>query len=216
LTAKLKYRSILFDFDGTLADTNELIIHSFLHTLEQFFPHKYQREDIIRHMGKTLWEMMEIYGPEHVDELVKFYREYNVKVHDHYIREFPEVNEVIKELATLGVKMGIVSTKQRKTIEMGLNKLDLTPYFSTVVTYHDTEKHKPDPEPIFLAMKSLNAIQEETIYVGDSTVDILAAKNAGIKSVGVSWSLRFEELKNLNPDYILNSMRDLLKIVKEV
>lgn len=212
----LRYDTVLFDLDGTLIDSNELIIVSFLHVLEKHFPGKYTREHLIPHMGKTLHEQMELFGgTEKQGELVQAYREYNELVHDEWIREFPRVRETLAGLKELGVTMGVVTTKQRVTAEMGANVCGVTPFMSTFITFQDTEKHKPSPEPVLKAMENLGADPAKTLMVGDTQFDIQAGHNAGAHSAGVAWSLKGSEfLKQFQPEYILEDMTDLIAIVK--
>lgn len=212
----LRYDTVLFDLDGTLIDSNELIIVSFLHVLEKYFPGKYTREDLVPHMGKTLFEQMELFGgTEMRDELAQAYREYNELVHDEWIREFPHVRETLAALKELGVTMGVVTTKQRKTAVMGSDVCGVSPYMSTFITFQDTEKHKPSPDPVLKAMENLGADPAKTLMVGDTQFDIQAGHNAGTHSAAVAWSLKGSEfLQQFQPEYILQDMTDLIAIVK--
>jgi pyrophosphatase PpaX len=212
----MRYPTVLFDLDGTLVDTNNLILQSFLHTLEHYFPGKYTVEDILPYMGQTLFQQMERYGgKELVQELVDHYREYNVRMHDDLIEEFPYVLEVIPQLAKAGVTLGIVTTKMRKTAVMGLQRYGIESFFSTVITYESTTEHKPYPAPVLTAMEELGAKPEHTLMVGDSEYDILAGQRAGVDTAGVAWSLKGEaHLQTFNPTYMLRDIRDILPIVK--
>ncbi|TCS81809.1 pyrophosphatase PpaX [Tepidibacillus fermentans] len=214
----MKYKTLLFDLDGTILNTNELIINSFLYTLEQFYPGKYNREMIIPHMGKPLYEQMVIFGDEsHAEEMVKIYREHNLRTHDEYVLEFPHVKEVLETLKQEGAILGVVTTKMLNTTMMGLKRFGMDSLMSTIVSYEDTEFHKPAPEPVLLAMERLGANPETTLMVGDSQYDIQAAKNAGITAIGVAWSLKGPEfLKQFDPDYVIKDMRDLIPIVRGI
>lgn len=212
----LKYDTVLFDLDGTIIDTNELIIISFLHVLEQHFPGRYKREDIIPHMGQPLTVQMEHYGgPEMREFLAEAYREHNEEIHDEHVREFPNVLETLEELKKLGVTMGIVTTKQRKTAEMGAKLVGIDQHMKAFIVFQDTEKHKPSPDPVLKAMEKMNANPSRTLMVGDSQYDIQAAHNAGVHAAGVSWSMKGPEfLQQFNPEYLLDDMKDLILIVK--
>jgi pyrophosphatase PpaX len=211
-----KYQYVLFDLDGTLIDTNNLILTSFMYTLEKFYPGKYTREDVIPHMGKTLYDQMALFGPDRVEELVQVYREHNEHVHDELVEEFPKVMETIEQLAEMGIKMGIVTTKQRKTAEMGLRLFGLDKYMDAFVCFQDVEHHKPHPEPVQKAMQALNADPARTLMVGDSQYDIQAGQNAGIDTAGVAWSMKGASfLSSFHPTYLLNDMSDLIQIVKQ-
>lgn len=213
----MKYKTILFDLDGTILDTNELIISSFLHTFQTFFPERtFLREEIIAEMGGTLYDILSRYDEDRVEEMVQVYREFNIRTHDEMVTAFPHVLEVITQLKEWGVKLGVVTTKQRNTTEMGLDLTQLRPLMDSIVTLQEVENPKPHPEPVLRAMSELGALPESTLMVGDSSFDIEAAHRAGIHSAGVAWSLKGEEyLRGYSPTYILKDMKDLLRIVKE-
>lgn len=212
----LKYKTVLFDLDGTLIDTNELILTSFLHVLGIHFPGQYTKEDIIPHMGGTLQEQMEHFGGAELrDTLIAAYREHNETIHDEYVKEFQYVKEALEELKGLGVTMAIVTTKQRKTAEMGAKLFGIDQYMQAFISFESTDKHKPSPDPVLKAMELVSANPQTTLMVGDSQYDIQAAQNAGIHSAGVAWSLKGPDfLKQFNPTYILEGMMDIVPIVK--
>jgi pyrophosphatase PpaX len=207
--------TVLFDLDGTIVDTNELIVQSFLHCLEGETPEPMTRELIIPHIGSPLVQQMITFsGKEEVSDLIAKYRTFNLSKHDELVAEFPHVRSVLAELFAKGIKIGIVTSKIRKTTQMGLKLAGLDTYISSIVTVEDVEKPKPDPEGIFRALKELNSSKEEAIMVGDSDFDIKAAKNAGVGSVGVSWSWKGRAfLEQYHPDHIIDDMRELLPIV---
>lgn len=210
----MKITTILFDLDGTLINTNELIIASFMHTLEKFYPGQYKRESVIPFMGPTLTESFSTVDADRVDELITEYRRFNIEMHDEFVEEYETVYETIETLHNKGYKIGIVTTKARNVVEMGLSFSRLKQFFDVVITIDDVQNAKPHPEPIQLALKKLDASPEETIMVGDNYHDIEGGKNAGTKTAGVEWSLKGKEfLETYNPDYMLVKMSDILSIV---
>jgi pyrophosphatase PpaX len=207
-------RTILFDLDGTLIDTNELIIQSFLHTFDTFLPNKYKREDVLTFMGPPLKEAFQQVLPDRVEEMIKVYREHNLFHHDRLVKIFPEVKETLITLKELGMKLGIVTTKINGTALRGLKVTEITDYFDVIIGLDDVTHAKPHPEPILKALQKLDGVPSEALMVGDNYHDILAGKNAGVKTAGVAWSLKGRAvLEQYNPDYMLNTMGDLLKIV---
>ena len=211
-----KITTLLFDLDGTLIDTNELIIASFLHTFDHYYPGQYSREDVYQFIGPSLAQTFGSLDPHRKDEMIEFCREHNHSHHDLLVREYEGVYETIDLLKKSGYKVGIVTTKMRKAVEMGLIKTQLDKFFDVVVTLDDVQMPKPDPEPIELALKLIGSTPSETIMVGDNSHDILAGKNAGTKTAGVAWTIKGREfLEQFNPDYMLENMRDLLTILKQ-
>ncbi|WP_281890798.1 pyrophosphatase PpaX [Paenibacillus sp. YYML68] len=210
-------RTVLFDLDGTILDTNELIIQSFIHTFDGVTPEPVTRDHIIPNMGRPLQEQMMYFtgrSRDQVDDLVTKYREYNIRRHDELVQAFPYVAETLHTLREAGVKLGVVTSKMRRTTDMGLKLTGILDYFGSVITVDDVERAKPDPEGIFKAIAELGGKPEETLMVGDSHYDLEAAHNAGVACVGVSWSLKgLEYLRQYNPTYLIDDMRELLPIV---
>lgn len=213
---KSNITTILFDLDGTLIDTNELIISTYLHTLEKYFPGKYTREDVLPFLGPTLHEVFGAMDPERVEEMVLEYRTYNLANHDALVKEFVGVMETIETLKKKGYKLAIVTTKREDVAFKGLRLMKLDSFFDVMVAYDHVQKVKPDPEPIFLALEKLGSKPEETLMVGDNFHDVLAGKNAGTKTAGVAWTIKGRDyLAKYEPDYMLENMTDLLTILGE-
>lgn len=206
--------TILFDLDGTLINTNELIVASFTHTLERYFPGQYQRQDMIDFIGEPLEDSFEKVDPERVEELVRVYREHNVANHDELVEEFEGVFDTLKILHERGFKLGVVTSKKRKTATMGLKFFNLEPFFDAIVTVDDVEHAKPHPEAIYGALSMLDASPETAMMVGDSVFDIGAGKNAGTTTAGVAWTIKgIDKLRDAGADMILENMADLLDVL---
>jgi len=211
----VKYRTILFDLDGTLLNTTDLIVASFLHTLDRHCPGQYEEQDVLSCLGEPLRDqMIRFGGEERADEMVRTYREHNIAHHDQYVKTFPGVNKVIQTLHDAGLSLGVVSNKSRVTVEMGLKLCRLEPWFSTVVCVEDAEKPKPDPAPIRLALNRLQAEEKTALMVGDSKYDLIAAAEAGVDSAGVAWATHGKEsLLSYHPTVILETMESLYEVV---
>ncbi|GIO23908.1 pyrophosphatase PpaX [Oceanobacillus sp. J11TS1] len=211
----MSIRTILFDLDGTLLNTNELIRASFEHTFEKFNLH-FTPEEIKELNGPPLNETFHHIDPEKSEQMITTYREYNMKEHDRYVETFPAVYETIKQLHDKGIALGIVSTKIKKTVMMGLELTKLTEFFPVIITYDDVSHKKPHPEPVEKAMARLHATPETTLMVGDNFHDIVSGQRAGVQTAAVSWSEKTEDfLKSYHPTYYLDTMRDLLTVAGE-
>lgn len=210
-----KITTLLFDFDGTLLDTNELIIQSFTHVLEEHFPGKYSREDILPFLGPTLQETFDSVDLHMSPQLTQQYRTWNVANHDALACEFDGVYETLHLLKEQGLTMAIVSTKQREVVIKGLRLLGVEDLFDVVIGLDDVQKPKPDPEPVLLALERLRAEKDDALMIGDNFHDIEGGKNAGVRTAGVAWTIKGEDfLQSFNPDYMLHHISDLLKIVQ--
>lgn len=207
--------TLLFDLDGTLINTNELIVESFLHTLNHYYPGQYKREDVYPFMGPPLIDTFEQIDKERAMEMVAHYRKFNLEQHDFLVTEFQGVYETIRILHENNYKLAIVSTKIRDTIMKGLKLTHLDPFFDVIIGLDDVENAKPHPEPVEKALAALGSKKEEAIMIGDNYHDIEGGQNAGVMTAGVAWSLKGRDFLNeYNPDFMLESMVDLLEILK--
>jgi pyrophosphatase PpaX len=209
-------RAALFDFDGTLVDTTELIYQSMRHAVGDVLGREISREILMANVGRPLPRQMELLSAEHAEELLESYRLHNEEHHDTLIKEFPGVEESLARLRASGVRVAVVTSKRRFSVEMALEAF---PRLGGVVdrwlTMEDTTEHKPRPEPLLKGLELLgNVPPEEAAYVGDSPFDVAAAKAAGIPSVAVSWGAFSEDtLRAAEPDYLvpeLDSAADVL------
>ncbi|MBU9712772.1 pyrophosphatase PpaX [Evansella tamaricis] len=203
--------TILFDLDGTLINTIDLIIASFLHTMEVYYPGKYKREDVISFIGPPLSETFELLDQEKVNEMTQTYRSFNLEKHDELVTEYEGVMETLEELEKNHFKMAIVTTKRRETALKGLKLMGIDRFFDVVISLDEVTDYKPHPEPLEKAMAALGSTPGKTLMVGDSQHDILGGKNAGTKTAGVAWSVKGSEFLNqYDPDIMLENMKDLL------
>ncbi|MDO6657886.1 pyrophosphatase PpaX [Anaerobacillus sp. 1_MG-2023] len=209
----MSINTILFDLDGTLINTNDLIMASFRHTFEHFYPGRYEDEELKQFIGEPLYLTFAKHDESRAEEMVAYYREHNIANHDKLVTEFDGVFETVKTLSENGYKLAIVTSKMRNTVEMGLKLTELDQFFPVVITVDEVENPKPHPEQLETAMKELRSVREETIMVGDSQYDILAGQNAGVTTVGVSWTIKGSDfLASFKPDYLVDHMGELLEI----
>ena len=209
--------TVLFDFDGTVMDTTDVIVGSWQHTFMTLRGEERPVEDIYRTFGEILADSMKKFFPEVDPEVaVEIYRDYHRDNFGERIKVFPGIRELLEELKKRGIKTALVTSRLMGTTMEGLLAYDLLKYFDALVTCEDTDKHKPDPEPINIALGKLGSSAENSIMIGDSMYDILCAKNAGVKSVLVGWQLAVteEEIKGPDgPDYIVHKAEEILDIV---
>lgn len=207
--------ALLFDFDGTLLDTNELIVQTFLSVLGEHFPGKYGREDVLQFIGPSLEQTFSKIAPGRVEHLSEQYRRLNRTLHDELVAEYDGVAETLRTLKARGMKMAIVSTKREETILHGLQLMGVHDVFDALVALDHVQNPKPHPEPLELALRLLDAQQEEALMIGDNSHDIEGGKNAGVRTAGVAWAVKGEAyLASFEPDYMLGHITDLLELTK--
>jgi pyrophosphatase PpaX len=178
---------VLFDLDGTLVDSAAAILGSFHHATETVLRRRFPDEQILARVGGTnLDHQMRLLDSEHVDELVRVYREHNDPQYSE-LACFDGVVAVLARLRSEGRRLGVVSAKRRSTVERVFDGAGIGRYFDVVVGSDDTERHKPDPEPLLRALELLDADAREAAYVGDSPFDVAAARAAGVHAVAVGW-----------------------------
>lgn len=210
--------TMLFDLDGTLVDTNDLIIESFMHVMSGSpHAHKFTRGYIAETMGLRLREQLEEYtGTAEVDDLIATYRAFNAANHDRLVKPFPHMKETLKTLHRSGIRLGVVTSKIRTTVLMGLEIAGLLPFIEVIVSEEDVQQGKPNAEPVLKALELLKSDSSKALMVGDSHYDILAAKAAGVKSAAVGWSLKGEAfLKSYSPDYYIRDAWELIEIANQ-
>ena len=212
-----KIDTILFDLDGTLINTNEIIISSFEASFNRHFPDlSLSREKILTFIGPTLHETYGKYtdDPALILEMIDSYREFYVENEVGNYEIYPQVEEVIKELYDLGYNLGIVTSKFKIAAWPSFTYYSLDKYFSVFVALEDVSNPKPNEEPIVTALSRFPSFNK-AIMIGDNQGDLIAGKNAGIYTAGVSWSIKgSDHLMQVNPDFMLSDMKDIFRIIK--
>lgn len=209
---------ILFDFDGTLVNTNDVILASWQHTYRHYLGHEMPVDHITSCFGEPLLLTMEREFPG-VDpqESADVYRQFQLENADKLVTIFPGIKELLADLKAAGYVLGIVTSRTRESALRYMDMFAITSYFSNLVTCDDTTVHKPNPEPILLAMSKLGASAEESIMIGDSPFDIKCANNAGVDSVMVNWRITCDEtsvIDDAKVDYWLHQPSDLVELLK--
>lgn len=209
--------TVLFDFDGTVMDTNDVIIGSWQHTFRTVEGAERPVEEIIKTFGEPLAVTMAKVLPQiPVEEGVEIYREHRSRHFADMIRPFPGVADLLAGLKAMNKKLGLVTSRIGETTRQGLAQFGLLDYFDCIITCDDTDKHKPDPAPLLLALERLGSKVETSLMVGDSMFDIESAKNAGMESVLVGWQvvLTDEEIKGpMGPTHVILKPEDLLALL---
>lgn len=212
-----KFDTVLFDFDGTVMDTTEVIVNSWQHTFMTLEGKERPLEEIYPTFGEPLPTTMEKFFPDHpVEDSIKIYRSYHYDNFGDLIKVFPGMEEVMADLQNDGYTLALVTSRLLGTTMQGLEAYDLKKYFDVVLTCEDTDKHKPDPAPINITLEKLGKKAGNAIMIGDTMFDILCAKNAGVKSVLVDWAVAVgeEDRQGPNaPDYIIKDAMEIIDIL---
>ena len=183
----MRFPVVLFDFDGTIVDSGAIILASFRHATREVLGAEVEELQVRAMLGgASLHEQMSAIAPQRVEELVDSYRRHNGPLHDE-LQCCTGMLDVLDRLHAEGRRLGIVTAKRHQTVELAFARLPLRDYFEVIVGADDTERQKPDPEPILFALERLGARREDAVYVGDSPFDVAAARAAGVHAIGVTW-----------------------------
>jgi len=219
----------LFDFDGTLIDTTELIHQSMRHAAREVLGREdFSRETLLANVGQPLPRQMELLiGDDNADgdrlarEMLESYRVHNEANHDSLIREFPNVAGSLARLKDAGFGIAVVTSKRRFSVDMALATYpELGEVIDHFVAMEDTMEHKPHPAPLLKGLELLgNVPTERAAYVVDAPFDVAAAKAARVTSVAVRWGAFTEDtLRTAEPDHLvpdLDAAVDVLLALKD-
>lgn len=209
---------ILFDFDGTLADTQECILLTFKEVFKKHKPdHELTEEELYSFLGPTLSATFSLYFEEDkVAEVIEDYQRINASLHEEHVKEIKDAKHVLDSLQKDGYRMGLVSNKRKIALELGLKVTGLDGYYEVVLGGDEFEPAKPDPAGIDKALELMNADRGNVIYVGDTASDVIAGKRAGSFTIGFVFDrIREKDLRDSNPNRVIDDLNDILEIVKE-
>ena len=211
-----KITTILFDYDGTLMDTDDIIIDAWQYTYRNMTGEELAVETILKDFGEALRDTMSKYfSGDQLEEAIEIHRVFQTDTYLEKIRMFPGTLELIHELKERGYRVAVVTSRRKPTTVMGLEKFELMDVLDCIVTADETEKHKPDPEPVLFALKSLNCQPEEAIMVGDTVMDMGCGKAAGVKAVLTTWAKAAQYQKmSVSPDFRINAAEELWDVLE--
>ncbi len=207
----------LFDFDGTLVDTTEMIHQGMRHAASTVLGREdIPRETLLANVGQPLPRQMELIDAGRAELLLEAYRRHHEENHDALIEEFPNIEKSLSRLRSAGVKVAVVTSKRQASVEMALKNFPgLRNVVDRFVTLEDTTEHKPHPEPLLKGLELLGGIpKDEGAYVGDSPFDVEAARAAGLTSVAVSWGAFSEDrLREAEPDHLVPDIASAVDVL---
>lgn len=216
----MKTKIIIFDFDGTLGDTRHNIILTLQATMRDRGLELRSDEECAATIGLTLLDSFRTMYPSMSDEdaeaCVKHYRDIFYRSIEESIPQlFPGVAPTLERLRDMGVVMSIASSRSSPSLLLFIRSMGIADHFSLVLGSDSVENHKPHPEPVLKTLEKLLFKPSEAIVVGDMPVDIVMARNASVRSVGVSYgNATREELVAAGADYVIDNFAELLDIIK--
>jgi pyrophosphatase PpaX len=212
-----RIRAVLFDLDGTLIDSERLILASYRHTMREHLGHVPPEDTWRATIGQPLVVQMKMFADreDQVSAMIGTYVDHNLANHDDYVSPFPGVRPLVEAIRRSGRVLGIVTSKKRRATHMGLARCDLpTEWFAAIVTADDVERYKPEPEPVLEALDRLEISGSEALFVGDSTHDMRCGRAAGVLTAAALWGpYTRAQLEPTEPDVWLEEPGDLLTVL---
>lgn len=211
-----KINGIIFDFDGTLANTTPLIFSSFDYATEKVLGQKADRGPYLETFGQPLRpSMIRLYGKENGEKICEAYRSYQEKHHDELLESFPGVKETLAALRERDLPLVIVTSRFYETCVHCLDTLGLHSYIKGIIGGDMITRYKPDPEPSLKGLELLGLPGEQVLAIGDTPYDLLSAREAGCHTAAVAYTVFGREnlLRLVTPDYWLDTMPDLLPLL---
>jgi pyrophosphatase PpaX len=205
---------VLFDLDGTLIDTTDLILASCAFTFARHCGWCPPRDALVATFGRSLPETLLEFAERarladpraEAAAMLATYRAHNDEHHDALIKDFAGVEAMLLGLHAAGHRLGVVTSKREGAARRGLAHFDLARFFEVAVFHDDTVHHKPHPEPLLHAMARLGVSPADTWYVGDSVHDIAAGRAAGVTTIAALWGpFPRADLEAAGPDVLVET-----------
>ena len=209
--------AVLFDLDGTLLDSIELILNSARYAFEKLGRECPSDSEWTAGIGIPLFTMFGRYARDAADRraLIAAYREYQLANHDRLIRCYDDVPATIALLSQKGHELAIVTSKSEALALRGLTRVGLARFMDTIVGCDCSDRHKPDPEPVRIALHRLACVPDDAIFVGDSVHDILAGNAAGVTTVAATWgAFKRSDLEPGEPDFYMERISGIVALVE--
>lgn len=223
-----RYETVLFDFDGTIVDSTPAVLGAWKHTYDVLKPGQYDEAVCLSTFGEQLDASLHKYFPETpVDEVVAIYRDWQITRLPDLVKEFPGVLDEIDRIHDAGFRTGVVTSRHRETADILFDLFKVKDRFDVIIDCESTTKHKPDPEPIDVALAKLGSEPEKSLYVGDAVFDLLTSHNAAVDFALVMWTKTVEverdasgipihavsELTDDQPEYFIEAPSELIDVL---
>lgn len=215
LTSGVPLSTFLFDLDGTLIDSIDLILRSYRHTMKVHRGIEPPDDLWMKGLGTPLWVQFRHWTDDagEIAAMVETYRAYNMEHHDTLARPYEGIAEAVRRLQESGRRLGLVTSKMRSGAIRGLRLLGLEEAFPVIVGADEVTNPKPHPEPVLRALDLLGAPAAGTVFIGDSRHDLECGRAAGVKTAAALWGpFDRAHLEDLTPDYWLEDPEDIARL----
>lgn len=204
------YNFIIFDVDGTLIDTGNAVMESYQKVIFEEFGRHFSEKELSVAYGIPTPEGVELLGFKDIDSACQKYYKYLFKAFAK-VKPFKGIAEMLEELKMRNIPTGVVTSRNRSEIANDPSLQNLLKYFSHIISADDTQKHKPEAEPVLRLIEMTDADISKSIYLGDTYYDFMCARNAGVKFALAAWGAR--SMENIEADHVLKEPKDLLTLI---
>ncbi len=209
-------KAVIFDMDGTLVDSADIILGAFKHVLSGV-GEPYDEMIVKSYIGRVLKDTYSSLLPDHETEKIINTHIAWQKNNQHLLKEYAGVHELLSNLKGEGYKLGLFTSALRQRVEREINTLKLGSYFDAIVCGDDLTKPKPDKQGVVRIMQMMGIVPDEVVLVGDAEHDILSGKNAGVITIGITHGFGTQEsLQKAGADYLVNNLSELLETIKKL
>ena len=208
-----KYKAIIYDIDGTLLNTVDQNMYTLIRIIKEELGEDRTFEEVVHFTAYPGLKIIEKLGIRDVEGVYARWVRY-VNEYDKGAEPYEGILELLEGAKELGIRQAIVSSKRRRQYGIDMVTPGYDKYMETAVLCEDTEKHKPDPEPLLVCLSRLGVKPEEAIYVGDANTDMEAARNAGMDFVYAAWG-SFFPVDPYAPDCYARHPLELLEYLKQ-
>jgi pyrophosphatase PpaX len=215
--------TVLFDFDGTIMDTNDLVFASWRHAFRELLDTEPDEAEVLSTFGEPIGDCVSRLFPDSdPDEVKRVYRAYQFSQYEEKIHPFPGMYELVEKLSEAGIKMAVVTNRLRNSTEQGLKLFGFDAYIETMVAVDDARVKglgvKPEPDSVLYALELLGSKPEAAVLIGDTLNDIISGNRAGVTTVRVAWAVANDNAHDTEsaeavPDYVINESSELLDIL---
>ncbi len=209
---------VLFDLDGTLIDSLHLLVSAMRFAFEG---HRVPTPDVdlwTSYIGRPLqWQFAQFASEEEVPALVQRYRSFQYEHHDALTAPYDGIVELVQRLDAAGHLIGVVTSKVDALANRSIEHVGLSPYMDIVIGADSSTRHKPDPEPLHVALNRLGVTPDQGVYIGDSIYDIMAGNAAGVVTIGVTWgATTHSPLLEASPTFVAHTIDELEALISQL
>lgn len=210
-----QYTTFLFDFDGTLLDSNHHVIHCFQQAFREVRDIELPEKTITATFGIPLAQALVDLDPEHADELLRVYRKHSDAIGLSLLKEIDGARDTLQALHDAGCINAIVTSKKEENARTQMAHIGISDLIDILVGPEKTTAHKPDPAPVLYTLDALGVSADDCLMIGDSPNDILCGKNAHVDTAGVRFTaVDLDSLLATQPTYMISHLSELLPLAK--